>query len=131
MILPHKIRTDSCILIPAGRRRRLGLEPNRGRGWAAGAPPPGHGPARYTGAPPQPYFANNNQAPPVYSPPISNQGYYNQGHEQNQGYFGGQQQGVELQPPVNAYAPQRGGETVYAPPAGPPPGKKGGDGIIR
>ena len=69
----------------------------------------------------------------VYSPPISNQGYYNQSQGQNQGYFGGQQQGVELQQPESAYAPQRGGEPVYdyAPPMGPPPGTKGGDGIIR
>lgn len=121
----------SCIT--SRRRRRLGHSPYRGTGWAAGATPAGHAPAQYTGAPPQPYFASNNQAPPVYSPPVSNQGYYNQGHEQNQGYFGGQQQGVELQQPESAHAPQRGGEPVYdfAPPVGPPPGKKGGDGIIR
>ncbi|CAF9929347.1 hypothetical protein IMSHALPRED_007886 [Imshaugia aleurites] len=120
----------SCIT--ARRRRRFGNSPYRGTGWAAGRPPPGHAPAQYTGAPPQPYFANNNQAPPVYSPPVSNQGYYNQGQEQNQGYFGSQQQGVELQQPESAYTP-RGGEPVYnyAPPMSPPPGKKGGDGIIR
>lgn len=116
----------------ARRRRRLGHSPYRGTGWAAG-PPPGHGPAQYTGAPPQPYLGNENHAPPVYSPPVSNQGYYNQGHGQNQGYFGGQQQGVELQQPQSAYTPQRGGEAVYdyAPPVGPPPGQKSGDGIIR
>lgn len=119
----------SCIT--ARRRRRFGRSPYRGTGWAAGATPAGHAPAQYTGAPPQPYYANNNnQAPPVYSPPISNQGYYNQDHQHNQGYFGGQQQGVELQQPQSAY---QGGERVYdyAPPVGPPPGKSGGDGIIR
>ena len=117
----------SCIT--ARRRRRQGQTPWRGTGWAAGAPPPGHGPAQYTGAPPQQYNGNAAAAPP-YSPP-ANQGYYGQGYNSgtNQGYFGGQQQGVELQQPENAYA--RGGENVYSPPAGPPPGKKAGDGIIR
>ena len=117
----------SCIT--ARRRRRQGQQPWRGTGWAAGAPPPGHGPAQYTGAPPQQYNGNTAAAPP-YSPP-ANQGYYGQGYNSgtNQGYFGGQQQGVELQQPENAYA--RGGENVYSPPAGPPPGKKAGDGIIR
>lgn len=117
----------SCIT--ARRRRRQGQQPWRGTGWAAGVPPPGHGPAQYTGAPPQQYNGNTSAAPP-YSPP-ANQGYYGQGYNSgsNQGYFGGQQQGVELQQPENAYA--RGGEEVYSPPAGPPPGKKAGDGIIR
>lgn len=117
----------SCIT--ARRRRRQGQQPWRGTGWAAGAPPPGHGPARYTGAPPQQYNGNTAAAPP-YSPP-ANQGYYGQGYNSgtNQGYFGGQQQGVELQQPENAYA--RGGENVYSPPTGPPPGKTAGDGIIR
>ena len=117
----------SCVT--ARRRRRQGMHPYRGTGWAAGRTPPGHAPAQYTGA--QPYYGNNNAAaPPVYSAP-ENQGYYNQGYNNgpNQGYFGGQQQGVELQQPENAYA--RGGEQVYSAPPGPPPGKKEGDGIIR
>ena len=120
--------TFSCIT--ARRRRRQGQQPWRGTGWAAGVPPPGHGPAQYTGAPPQQYNGNPNAAAPPYSPP-ANQGYYGQGYNSgsNQGYFGGQQQGVELQQPENAYA--RGGENVFSPPAGPPPGKKAGDGIIR
>lgn len=130
-LLPTRLTSPSIRLYIEMLTSNCASQPYRGTGWAAGAPPPGHGPAQYTGAPPQPYFANDNQAPPVYSPPISNQGYYNQGHEQNQGYFGGQQQGLELQQPESAYAPQRGGDPVYAPPTGPPPGKKGGDGIIR
>ena len=116
----------SCIT--ARRRRRQGMNPYRGTGWAAGRTPPGHAPAQYTGA--QPYYANNNAtAPPVYSPPV-NQGYYNQAPSggANQGYFGGQQQGVELQQPEHAYA--RAGEQVYQAPPGPPPQKQG-DGIIR
>ncbi|MCJ1457862.1 hypothetical protein MMC28_008231 [Mycoblastus sanguinarius] len=107
----------SCI--NARRRRRQGMQPYRGTGWAAGRTPEGHGPAQYTGASAsQPYYPN--PAPPVYSPQ-QNQGYA------NQGYFGGQQQGVELQQPENTYQPVYN----YAPPAGPPPGKKDGDGIIR
>ncbi|KAL9597377.1 MAG: hypothetical protein Q9219_005186 [cf. Caloplaca sp. 3 TL-2023] len=118
--------------ITARRRRRQGMTPYRGTGWAAGRTPPGHAPAQYTGA--QPYYGGgapnqyNNQpaAQPVYSPP-PNQNYYgNQGS--NQGYFGGQQSGVELQSPNNTYQPPRGGDQVYNPPAGPPPGK---DGIVR
>ncbi len=91
--------------ITARRRRRQGLQPFRGTGWAQGRTPAGHAPAQYSGA--QPYYGNNTNdaaAPPVYSAPAT-QGYYNQGA--NQGYFGGQQQGVELQQPENAYA--RGG----------------------
>lgn len=121
----------SCIT--ARRRRHLGQNPYRGTGWAAGRTPASHAPAQYTGQP-APYYGNNNAAPP-YSPP-ANQTYYNEGYNNqgygggaNQSYFGGQQQGVELQQPENAYA--RGGENVYAPPAGEPPSKKVGDGIIR
>jgi len=94
----------------ARRRRRQGLQPFRGTGWAQGRTPAGHAPAQYSGA--QPYYENNPNgaaAPPVYSPPAT-QGYYNQGYNNqgaNQGYFGGQQQGVELQQPATAYA--RGG----------------------
>lgn len=120
------------------------MNPYRGTGWAAGRVPPGHAPAQYTGA--QPYYAGNqynqgqNQAAPPYSP-TNNQsgaeGYYgnqgNQGYYGNnqagQGYFGGQQNGVEIQQPNSSYQPQRGGDPVYSPPAGPPPAK--GDGIIR
>ena len=121
----------SCIT--ARRRRRQGMNPYRGTGWAAGRTPAGHAPAQYTGGP-APYYGQNTAAPP-YSP-SSNQGYYNQGYNQgydggaNQSYFGGQQQGVELQQPENAYAGQ-GGTGVYQPPAGPPPGKKGNDGVIQ
>ncbi|KAL8943438.1 MAG: hypothetical protein Q9216_001076 [Gyalolechia sp. 2 TL-2023] len=119
----------SCVT--ARRRRRHGMTPYRGTGWAAGRTPADHAPAQYTGA--QPYYGggnqyNNNQptGQAVYSPP-PNQNYYgNQGA--NQSYFGGQQSGVELQSPNNTYQPPRGGDQVYSPPTGPPPGK---DGIVR
>ena len=105
------------------------MQPYRGTGWAAGRTPAGHAPAQYTGA--QPYYASDpqpNGAPPVYSPP-PNQTYYGNNQPEH-GYFGGQQTGIELQQPQSAYQPQRGGDPVYSPPVGPPPGK-GGDGIIR
>lgn len=52
---------------------------------------------------------NNDYAPPAY--PAN-------------GY--GQQNGIELQQPQQAYTnPQRGGEETYAPPEGPPPKKRG------
>ena len=84
---------------------------------------------------------NWGAAAPPYSPPIANQptgntfnsndGYY--GHQQQYGQnpYGGQQSGVELQPPQSAYQPHvtRGGENVYEAPMGAPPGK--GDGIVR
>lgn len=80
-------------------------------GWAS-RPPPGHGPAQYTGQ--QPYY---------------NQGY-NQGYQAPPAY--GQQYGVANGPqqPNPAYTGARGGENVYAAPEGPPPSKKD-DGIVR
>jgi hypothetical protein len=122
----------SCIT--ARRRRRAGFAPYRGTGWAGGRPPPGQGPAQYTG-PPQPFYGGNqyNQPPPpTAAPPYSpsNQGYYGNTNNGNQGYFGGQQTGVELQPPQNTHPPQRGGDAVYEPPPGPPPGK-GADPVLK
>jgi len=103
------------------------MNPYRGTGWLGGNTPPGHAPATYTGASPY-HGANINNVPaPPYSP-HPNQTYYGNG---NQGYFGGQQSGIELQQPQSAYQPARGGDPVYSPPVGPPPGKKEGDGIVR
>ncbi|KAI4259603.1 MAG: hypothetical protein LQ352_000671 [Teloschistes flavicans] len=112
--------------VTARRRRRQGMTPYRGTGWAGGRTPAGHAPAQYTGN--QPSYGGPPVGQPAYSPPPQNQGYYgNSGL--NQGYYGGQQQsGVELQQPDHSYQPQRGGDQVYNPPSGPPPGK---DGIIR
>ncbi|KAF9888060.1 hypothetical protein FE257_009325 [Aspergillus nanangensis] len=98
----------------ARRRRGRGLRPHPGTAWMAGPPP------AYTQQPPpqhgssqQPYYNADpyyqQQAPPQYSPPPP----------QNYGYFGGQQQGIELQPPQNAY--QTSGDRVYPSPMGPPP----------
>ncbi|MCJ1338671.1 hypothetical protein MMC09_003960 [Bachmanniomyces sp. S44760] len=132
----------SCIT--ARRRKRAGIQPWRGTGWAAGNTPAGHAPAQYTGAQTgQPGYNNNmygnnnaytngyagQEQAPVYSPPAGQPPYHG---GENQSYFGGQQNGIELQQPPNAYTnqPVRGGDGVYAPPEGAPPGK-GEDGIIR
>jgi len=117
----------SCLT--ARRRRRQGQTPYRGTGWAGnmyggGYNQPYGGNQQYGN---NQYAANDVQSPPVYSPPPKNQ--YNAPGNATQGYFGGQQSGIELQAPGNSYQPERGGNPVYAAPEGPPPGK--GDGIIR
>jgi len=106
-----------CSCFTARRRRKAGQRPFYGTGWAAR---PGNN--NYPQQHPQPYYNNQyNQPAPPYSAQPQN-GYYGA----NQGYYG-QQNGVELQSPGHAHT--RGGDDVYAPPAGPPPGK--GDGIVR
>lgn len=86
------------------------------------------------------YGATNNQGgyappPPQYSAtqmqnyPTGQQQqpqYTGQTFNSNEGYYGGHNEGVAPQPPQNSYYPQQrgvGGENVYEPPAGPPPGK--------
>ena len=101
-----------------------------GTGWI----PAGHkygggqnGPTNYY--PNQPY---NGGAAPPYEPPIGN---HNTGNifNSNDGYYGnqgyGRQTGIELQQPTISYQPQRGGDTVYDAPQGPPPGKS--DYVVR
>jgi len=116
------------------RRRRRGMAPMYGMGWMGGKPQQGQNAGYYNSN--QPY--NGGQAygasAPPYSPPINNQQTgntfnSNEGYYGNQNGYGGQQNGVELQPPQNAYNPQRGGDPVYEAPMGPPPTK--GDHIIR
>jgi hypothetical protein len=128
---PFRESDWKCSCLSARRRRRVGATPYYGTGWV-GRAPFGYGQAQYGQQQPpygnqnqyqqQPY--NSNQAPP-YSPP-QEQDFYG---GQNQGYYGGQQTGVELQQPQNTFQNQRGGDSVYEPPAGPPPTK--GDGIVR
>ncbi|KAF2659489.1 hypothetical protein K491DRAFT_712522 [Lophiostoma macrostomum CBS 122681] len=98
-----------CSCITARRRRRAGRQPFYGTGWAAR---PGANNA-------QPYYNNNQYSAPA--PPYSAQPQQNSHYGANQGYYGQQQNGVELQQPQPAYT--HGGENVYQPPAGPPPGK--------
>ncbi|KAL2060387.1 hypothetical protein VTL71DRAFT_9782 [Oculimacula yallundae] len=117
------------------RRRRRGLAPMYGTGWMGGKPHTGHqnqnnhtgnwgqqAPPQYQ-APPPPYMGNQATGTTFQS----HDGYYGAGN-QNNGY-GQQSGGIELQAPGASYQPQRGGDSVYSPPMGPPPGK--GDGIIR
>lgn len=116
-----------CSCMNARRRRKRGVSPRYGTGWLGG---------KYGGGNNQQTYYNNQQpgygqaAPPYEAP---NQEYQNTGNtfNSNEGYYG-QQSGVELQQPQHSYQPQRGGEAVYAPPQGPPPGKGGyNDGVIR
>ncbi|QDS78108.1 hypothetical protein FKW77_004145 [Venturia effusa] len=93
----------TCSCTNARRRRRQGQQPLYGTGWTAPAP-------RYE--PHQnhaPYYNTNPNyppAPPQYSHEIPN------GHS---GYYG-QQSGVELQPPPQAYTAGRNGD-AHGPPA--------------
>ncbi|KAI1609917.1 chitin synthesis regulation, congo red resistance, RCR protein [Exophiala viscosa] len=105
-----------CSCLTARRRRKAGRQPYYGTGWV-GRTPWGHGQAQYN-----PNYQTQQQQQPSYQPQTENYnanqgGYYGQ----NQGYFGGRQTDVEMQPPSNTY---QGGENVYQPPAGPPPAKK-------
>ncbi|EIT83483.1 chitin synthesis regulation, congo red resistance, RCR protein [Aspergillus flavus] len=96
--------------LSARKRRRHGQRPIYGTGWIPGTqPPPGQWQQQQYPSQPPP-------APPGYQP--STEHGYGQNYGSNQGYFGQQQYGSELQQPPNAYA--RDG--VYSPPAGPPPG---------
>lgn len=83
------------------------MTPYRATGWV-----PFTGPANG----PAPGWPNNNQYgnQPAYQPSPADQHY-----GANSGYYGGQQNGVELQQPPNAYKP---------PEYGPAHGKEG---IIR
>ncbi|RDW85228.1 hypothetical protein BP6252_02818 [Coleophoma cylindrospora] len=111
------------------RRRRLGMQPMYGTGWFAGKPQGGHyqNTQGYYGQP-QPYYGA--PAPPYTPSPMGDQMTGNT-FNSNEGYYGHHAGGAyELQPPSSAYQPQRGGDSVYEPPAGPPPDRKG-NAIIR
>ena len=94
------------------------MQPYPLTGWAS-RPPPGHGPAQYTG---QPQYGNQAYAP-------NNSGYNNAGapppsYGANASYYGGPQgQESGIAQPGQSYQPTRGGEPVYNPSAGAPPGK--------
>jgi len=101
----------------ARRRRRLGRQPMYGTGWV-GRAPFGHGQATYNPNYQQTLQPQQQQVPPpTYNQTQNYGGYYGE----NQGYFGGRQTDVEMQPPSNTY---RGGDNAYEPPTGPPPVKK-------
>ena len=79
-----------------------------GTGWMAPAP------AYY---PPPPQYAAQDPAA-SYPPP---QGGHKYG--ENDGYYGNQQEGIQLQQPAQTY--HREAEPEYAPPPGPPPNASG------
>jgi len=100
------------------RRRRQGLQPMWGTGWV-----PMAGGGKYYG----PQYNNPN----AYNgpPPQYNQGgavpgqYTGNTFNSNDGFYGRPQtEGIQLQPPSNAYYP-RAADGGYEPPAGPPPSK--------
>ncbi|AEO70460.1 bdce4a97-2a53-457e-89df-975331b11304 [Thermothielavioides terrestris] len=83
------------------RRRRQGQQPLYGTGWMAPAP------AYY---PPPPQYSQQD--------PNTGPGGYKYGGQAD-GYFGGNQEGIQLQQPASTY--HRGADIDYAPPPGPPP----------
>lgn len=100
----------------------MGVQPMYGTGWMAKPPPYGNNNGNYYGGPPAPPYQQHQPTGNTFN---TNDGYYGQ-HNQ---HVYPQQEGIELQSPQHAYAPQRGGDDVYDAPTGPPPTK--GDGIIR
>jgi len=107
----------SCV--NSRRRRKRGLAPRYGTGWMAPAHKYGNNGGGYVPPPPQ------YSATPMQNYPTNQQQpqYTGQTFNSNEGYYGGHNEGIA--PPQNTYYPQRGvgGENVYEPPAGPPPGK--------
>lgn len=105
----------------AKKRRRAGRQPFYGTGWA-GNTPFGHGQPQYN-----PNYQSQQQAPPTYNQTQNPGGYYGGGAGggggggEAQSYFGGRQTDVEMNAPQNTY--NRGGDSGYAPPPGPPPSK--------
>ena len=99
-----------------------------------GKTPVGHGPAQYAGPIGTQQQQQQQYAAPPYSPPVNNNNNYyggpngNREVSQQQGYSG-QENGIELESPANAYVPAHGGDQVYNPPVGAPPGKM--DGVVR
>ncbi|KAK3372440.1 hypothetical protein B0H63DRAFT_296903 [Podospora didyma] len=96
-------------------RRQRGLPPRYGTGWMA----PGPAPPYYPPGPPPPQYSAQGPVHPQQT-----------GHKfnQNDGYYGNQQEGIQLQEPSNTYQRGTGGDNVYAPPEGPPPAR-GGDNV--
>jgi hypothetical protein len=115
----------SCIT--ARRRRRMGMQPFRGTGWAAqGGPFWAAQQQQQQQQQQQPHHQGWQQPPPMYGQQNQDGTYYgNQGEYKP---YPGQQNGVEVQQPSPAYVPPPaaatttvGGDNIYAPPPGPPP----------
>jgi len=109
------------------RRRKRGLAPRYGTGWMAPANKYGQQNAGGYVPPPPQYTPQYGQATQMNNYPQQPQQpqYTGQTFNSNEGYYGNNnnnhQEGVA--PPPQAYTRGVGGENVYEPPAGPPPGK--------
>lgn len=103
--------------IHARRRRKRGTAPLYGTGWMA----PGSG--KYGNNTYQPNATPYQPPPPQYTANTQqNPQYTGQTFNPADGYYGGHTEGVQA-PQNSYYPPARGGENVYQPPPGPPPGK--------
>ncbi len=115
--------------INARRRRRRGLSPRYGTGWMGGKysynanpnnggyNPGGYNPGGAAAAPPQ--YSQNPQNNP------QNPQYTGNTFNSNEGYYGQQHDGIQLQQPNSTYYPRGGVDNNdgYTPPPGPPPSK--------
>ncbi|CAG8953592.1 hypothetical protein HYFRA_00010051 [Hymenoscyphus fraxineus] len=103
-------------------RRRRNQPPFYGTGWIPTGGP--KGPSQQNGG----YYANQPYggppAPPYSPAPVQSHQQTGTTFNSNDGYYGNQGAGIELQTPQNAHTHQRGGDAVYEPPTGPPPSKK-------
>ncbi|KAK7969710.1 Chitin synthesis regulation- Congo red resistance- RCR protein [Apiospora saccharicola] len=96
--------------ITSRRRRRRGAQPMYGTGWMAG-----NGAGNYQNNP----QAYAQQPPPAYG--AHNQSYPMNNYQHN-GYYSGQNEGVQA--PKNVYPHDTtANNATYAPPEGPPPTK--------
>lgn len=110
------------------RRRRRGVQPRYGTGWMMPGPqqPPQYGNGWFGQHGKGNGNVNNNvnnPPPPQYTPaaPVGSQ-YTGQTFNTDEGYYGHHNNDIPLQQPSSSYHPH-GGNNVYEPPAGPPPGK--------
>ncbi|KAF9630808.1 Chitin synthesis regulation Congo red resistance RCR protein [Lasiodiplodia theobromae] len=131
-----------CSCITARRRRRAGRQPMWGTGWATRN---GHGEPQYYGpgangqpqqAPYQtaaPYYYPQQQggAPPAppYSPPPAG-GYYANQPPSHAGGYEASSPYPQAPQPAYTHDSSRAGDSLYEPPAGPPPGKTE-NGVVR
>ncbi|GJC84113.1 hypothetical protein ColLi_06951 [Colletotrichum liriopes] len=116
----------------ARRRKRRGVQPFYGTGWMGGNNKHNqHQQATYAynqqyngqqqgyaGYPQQGADGSYPAPPPAYGQAQQNPQYTGTTFNPNDGYYGGHNEGIQLQQPQSSY--QR---DVYSPPAGPPPGK--------
>lgn len=94
-----------------------GRPPVYGTGWMPVAGKPN--------LPPN-YYSQDHPAPPYTAPQSGNM--FNGNNHANNGFYGGQQTGIELQQPNHTYQPHASAAEAapdYSPPDGPPPARAG------